>query len=105
MDCLGGRVSIERTKEDYASVQIVTRANFYRLLCSVAVAYENHVVLKGADLDGAPGNALDHASVLLLSNHDYVADLKWPVRMQRNTGEKISQSVLAGETDDKPEDG
>ena len=52
------------------------------------------MVLKGADLDGAPGNALDHASVLLLSNHDYVADLKWPVRMQRNTGEKISQSVL-----------
>src|SRR5439155_7207304 len=94
MDCLGRRVRIERSKENQAGVKIVARTNLDRFLCRVAVAYEYNVVLKGADFDSTPRDALDHPGVLLLADGDHVADLKWPVCMQRNAGEKISQRVL-----------
>jgi len=52
------------------------------------------VIRKSADLDRTPGDALDDASMFLLANDDYIADLKRAIGVERNAGKEISQSVL-----------
>ena len=61
------------------------------------------MILKGANLDGAPGDALNHARQFVWCHHNYVADLEWAISMQRDSGEEVSQRVLQGETDDHAE--
>src|SRR5258707_1228417 len=63
------------------------------------------MVLECADLDGPPGNALDHAGVLLWTYNNYVADLERAIRVERDPGKEISQSILQSETDDDTKNG
>ena len=76
MDRLGRRVSVQRVKKNETSVQVVTRTDLERLLGRAAVIDLHDVVLEGPDLDGSPGDFLDHAGVLLRADRDHVPDLK-----------------------------
>src|SRR5256714_412297 len=105
MNRLGRRIGVDRAEVHDPRIEIVARGNFDRFFRGRAVRHEHNMILECADFYGAPGNALDHAGVLLLSHHDYVADLKRSISVKRNTGEKISQRVLERETDNDAEDG
>jgi len=63
------------------------------------------MILECADFYSAPANAFYNPCVLLGSDDDYVADLKWSICVKRNTGEKIPERVLERETDNDAEDG
>jgi len=56
---------------------------FDRLFRRCAVAYQHYVILEGADLDGTPGDFLDHSGVSLRAYCNHIAHLEWPVECYR----------------------
>ena len=104
MNCLSRRVGIDRAEVHQARVQIVTRGYLDSFFRRDAVAHQHDVILKSAELNGAPINALDDSGVFLLTHDDHVPDLKWTVCVQGDAGEEISQCVLQRQADDHAKD-
>ena len=94
MDRLGGWICEECAKKNQPGVEVVARRHLDRLFRRAAIRHQNDVIRKSADLDRTPGDALDDASMFLLANDDYIADLKRAIGVERNAGKEISQSVL-----------
>jgi hypothetical protein len=98
-----GRITVERVEKYQARIQIIARAHLKLFPGSRAVTYQHHVIRESSNLDGAPADFLNHARMPLSSNRDYVAHLKRPIGLKRNSGEKISQSVLKRQAQDHTE--
>src|SRR5437867_6346699 len=79
MDCFRRRIRVERAEKYKTGVEIITGRYFDSFSCSVAVADEHYVILKGANLDSAPCDTFDNASMFLLTYDDYIANLKGPI--------------------------
>src|SRR6476620_11879000 len=103
MDRFGRRVGVDRAEEDEPSIQVVAGRDFDRLTGGQAVADQHDVILKRANLDCAPGDALDDSSQFVGRHDDYVAYLERTICMQGNAREEISQRVLQRQTDDDAE--
>ena len=104
MNRLRGRIGVKSAEVDEPSVKIVSRKHFNRFFGSHAVADQSNIISKRAQLDRPPRNPLDHARNFLRAQRDYVANLKWPIGMKRNSREEIAERVLKRETDDHSED-
>ncbi len=104
MNSLRRRIGVERVKEDEPSIQIVAWTNFDRFFGSIAVGDQNNVIRESADLDCPPSDLFNHAGVPLSADRDHIADLKWPIGLQRNSGKEVSERVLQRKTEDDAED-
>ena len=103
VDCLRGRIRVERVEKDDTGVEVVARADFNRLFGGIAIGDQNHVILKRPDLDRAPAY-LFHDAVVSLSAHCYhVAHLKRPVSLERDSREEIAERVLKSKTENDAE--
>ncbi len=73
-------------------------------LAALLLADQHDVICERSDLDSAPTDLFDHAGVPLSAHRYHVAHLKRAVRLQRDSGEEVSECVLQRETEDDAED-
>ena len=104
VNCLGRRIGIERVKENQSRIQVLSRANLNGFLRRSAVADQNNMVRESPNLDRAPGYFFNHARLSLNAHRDHIANLKWPISLQRDAGKEISQGVLKRKSQDDAED-
>ena len=62
------------------------------------------MVLEGSDLDRPPGDLLDHTSMFVHANDNYVTDLKRSICLKGNACEKVTQCILQRKTKNNAKD-